>query len=75
VNKHTPRNLAISRVFFSCFGSMKMGHSAVGSGQISIRVDRIVLDRFSLPLFWHILAALLVRRATPDKGAVPKQPD
>jgi hypothetical protein len=24
VNKHTPRNLAISRVFFSCFGGMKM---------------------------------------------------
>ena len=25
VNKHTPRNLAISAVFFSCFGGMKIG--------------------------------------------------
>jgi len=77
VNKHTPRNLAISAVFFSCFGGMKIGWGiqqlAAARFQYAWIESFLVGSAFlCFGIFW---AVLLVRRATPYKGAEPKQPD
>ncbi len=58
VNKHSPWSLAISSIFFSCFGGMKLGwgiQQFAAASQIPVFMDRIVFDRFSLPRRWHIL--------------------
>ena len=77
VNKHNPRRLAISAVFFSCFGGMKIGWGiqqlATARFQYSWIESLLTGSAFlCFGIFW---AVLLVRRATPDKGAEAKQPD
>jgi uncharacterized membrane protein SpoIIM required for sporulation len=70
VNKHSPWSLAISAIFFSCFGGMKLGWGiqqfAAARFQYSWIESFLTGSAFlGVGIFWVVL---LVRRATPDTG-------
>ena len=75
VNKHTPRNLALSAVSFSCFGGIKIGWGI--QQLIAAKFQYSWIESFltgsaflGFGIFWVVL---LVRRATPNKSAEAKQ--
>ena len=67
INRHSPRSLAISAIFWSCFGGMELGWGikevATKYGQF-VWVSSFILGTvfLALGIFW---ALMLARRAGP----------
>jgi len=72
MNKHTPRNLAISAIFFSRFGGMKIGWGIQQLAAARFQYSWAFLTGSAFLGFGILWVVLLVRRAAPGKAAEPE---